>query len=490
MQSTGKTLAKNTIWSSVERFSGIGIQLLCTFCMARFLAPADYGLIGMLSIFIELSNALIQSGLGSALIRESHVTKTDYSTVFWFNLLVSIILYAFMFLLAPYVASFYHQEQLGIISKVALLVLPISALSIIQSTKLQKELNFKKLSIVSLISSVIASVVAICAAFYLRNVWAIVIQMIVSNILRTTLLWLLTDMYPNFSFSTSSFNKYFGFSKNLLLSSIIGSIFNNLNNLLIGRFYTPADLGYYAQADKMKGIVSYNTSQVIQSVTFPLLSKVNNEGEDIKLFYKKIIQTTLLFVSTVVVLFMTISCDVFQVLMGSELWRTSGIYFMILGVNAMLFPLHSINQNILLVKGSSDTLLKLEIVRRIIMIAILLVVVNYSVYYFAAGLSIYSFLLLFLNLYYCGQPINYTLSEQLSDVFPILIKQALVFFIGLLFNNLLETIDIYLRISLVLLMGIFAELTLFRKNEYLLLSLSLLPQNRFTKLVRRILIIK
>lgn len=487
MQSTGRSLAKNTIWNSIDKFSGIGIQMLCTFCMARFLTPSDYGLIGMLSIFIEISNTLIQSGLGSALIREKFLSREDYSTVFWFNLVVSSVLYAVLYVAAPFIADFYQQEQLTAICRVSFLVLPISALSIVQNTKFQRDLNFKKLSLISLSTSILASFIAICAAFYFRNVWAIVLQMLVSNILRSSFLWLASDMRPNFSFSMGVFVKYFKFSKNILLSSIIGAIFNNINNLLIGRFYTPADLGYYAQADKMKGVTSYNTSQVIQSVTYPLLSKVNNDGIDLKIMYKKIILTTLLFVSIIVVLFMTIACDAFEVLMGSSQWRTSGIYFMILGLNSLLIPLHSINQNILLVKGNSRTLLWLEICRRIIMIIILLVVVNFSVYFFAAGLSIYSFLLLFLNLHFCGKPINYTLSEQLRDITPILCKQVIVFIIGLCLNFLFSGINVYIRMIVVLSIGIIIEFVLFRKNKYLLMTVSLLPKNKVTNLLKRCL---
>ena len=224
-------------------------------------------------------------------------------------------------------------------------------------------------------------------------------------------LWLTTDFVPVLKFSFSSLKKYFSFSKNIMLSAIIGTIFNNIYSLVIGKAYSVTELGYYSQADRIKNLGSQTTTQVIQSVTYPFLSKINNETGDIKEGYKKIIAVTLIFVGTVMAFLMGCSPQLFELLLGSSEWRIAGIYFLLIGINGILFPLHCINQNILMVKGDSKTILRLEIVRRAIMVLILLVTVNFDMVIFVSGLTFYSISLLFLNLYYCGKPIDYSLKD-------------------------------------------------------------------------------
>lgn len=459
-------LANNTIWNAIENYSMIGIQLLCTFILARFLTPTDFGIIGMLAVFTAISQTIIDSGFAQAIIREKNINNKDYSTIFYFNVVVGIILYIILYISAPLIANFYHLHQLIEICRVLFLVIPFNSLCLIQTAKLRKEVQFKKLCIVSLCASVISSIVAIVSATYLRNLWAIVIQMTLSYFLRSLFLFFVTKWHPIFFFSFNILSKYFKFSKNLLISGIIGNIFNNIYSILIGRFYSPSDLGYFSQADRIRNVSSQTSTSVIQNVTFPIFSKINNDGKDLFNAYKKVILISLIYVGFIVSLLMCVAEDLFQLVMGSETWRVSGRYFIYLGIAGVLYPLHSVNQNILLVKGNSKNILYLEIARRSIMLLILVVTVNYSISIFILGNSLYSVLLLFINLYFCGKPINYTLIQQLRDVLPILIRFIIMILISIIMNQLLDDINIIIRFITTSILCIFTGIILFSKNIY------------------------
>ena len=444
----------------------IGIQLLCTFILARFLTPTDFGIIGMLAVFTAISQTIIDSGFAQAIIREKNINNKDYSTIFYFNVAVGIILYIILYISAPLIANFYHLHQLIEICRVLFLIIPFNSLCLIQTAKLRKEVQFKKLCIVSLCASVISSIVAIVSATYLRNLWAIVIQMTLSYFLRSLFLFFVTKWHPIFFFSFNILSKYFKFSKNLLISGLIGNIFNNIYSILIGRFYSPSDLGYFSQADRIRNVSSQTSTSVIQNVTFPIFSKINNDGKDLFNAYKKVILISLIYVGFIVSLLMCVAEDLFQLVMGSETWRVSGRYFIYLGIAGVLYPLHSVNQNILLVKGNSKNILYLEIARRSIMLLILVVTVNYSISIFILGNSLYSVLLLFINLYFCGKPINYTLIQQLRDVLPILIRFIIMILISIIMNQLLDDINIIIRFITTSILCIFTGIILFSKNIY------------------------
>ncbi len=462
--STGKQIAKNVIWKYLEMISVSGTQLICTFVMARFLTPADYGILGIVLIFSAFADVIIYSGFGQALIRERDVTRTDYSTILYFNIGVSLVMYVLLYSLSGLIADIYEQPVLSDICKVAYLILPIHALSLVQMTKLQKDVKFKKIFIISFLSSFISAVIAIYLAYIYRNVWALVLQVMMTSTIRCLLLWFTSDFVPTFEFSKESFKKYFKFSKNLLLSGFIGTLFNNIYSLVIGKTYSAMELGYYSQAKKISDLGSQTTTQVVQSVTYPILSRINNEKGDIREGYKKIISVTLVIVGFVMAMILGCAQDFFELCMGNSIWRTAGTYLLLMGINGIFYPLHSINQNILLVKGESKNILKLEIIRRSIMIVILAITMNFDVEIFVFGLSFYSFVLLFLNLYYCGKPINYSVKEQLKDTIPIFVRLVVMIVLANLIAYLLPSLHILARITLSCIICLISGLLLFGKQ--------------------------
>lgn len=473
--SIGKQIVNNVLWKYLELVSVSGIQLISTFLMAPLLTPEDYGIIAVVLVFSTFSNILIDSGFGQAIIKEKNVTRLDYSTILYFNIAASLLIYAILYLSTGLISDLYSEPRLDDICKVTFWVLPLNAMAIVQTTKLQKELRFKKLCIISLAASLLSSAVAIYWAYCYRDVWALVIQNMLTYFFRMLFLWLTTDFVPLFKFSILSLKKYFVFSKNILLSSFIGAFFNNIYALIIGRVYSTADLGYYNQAERIKNLGSQTTTQVIQSVTYPILAKINNETGEIKNAYRKIILITLLFVGFIMALLMGCSMDLFEILMGGNtIWRISGMYFLLIGINGILFPLHSVNQNILMVKGDSKTILFLEIVRRAIMIVILLVTINFDIEVFVFGLSAYSILLLFLNLYYCGRPINYSIGEQLKDVVPIFVRLLLMVAIAMLAGWCTSMYPTIVSLLSSLLAGLISGIVLFRRQPTFALALDIL----------------
>ncbi len=460
-----QSLASNTIWNALERFSMLGIQLVCTFVLARFLQPSDFGLVGMLVVFTLISNTLIDSGFGQTIIREKEVEQKDLSTVFYFNLFIAIILYIVLYFLSPYIAAFYHQEILNDICKVTFLVIPFNALCLVPQTLLAKQLQFKKIFIVTFFSALFSCLIAVIIAFKTRNVWALVFQNVLQYAIKAIVLMLIIKWKPTLDFSFQTLRKYFAFSSNLLISGLIGNIFSNIYSILIGRFYTASDLGFYMQADRIKNVLTTSTTSVVQNVSYPILSKINNSDGDIVIAYKKIIKISIIFVGFIMSLLMGVSEDVCEIFMGDKVWRISGQYLFLLGVSGILYPFHSINQNILLVKGEGFAILKLEIIRRTLMLLILAVTVNFDIIIFVGGTAVYSFLLLFINLYYCGKPINYGVFQQLKDTMPIFFRLAIMVITALITSYFVQNLYIILRVIIVLCLSASVGIILFSRDS-------------------------
>ncbi len=463
-------MANGTVWNALERFSMMGIQLICTFILARFLTPEMFGLMGMLIVFTLIGNTITESGFSQALVREKEVHPHTLSTVFWTNIGLSLLIYVILWFCAPFIAGFYHQPILTEVSRVTFLVIPLGALSLIHFTLCTRELEFRKMCFISFFASLISCVLAIIWAWRTHSVWALVLQNVATYGLRTLGFWLSTRFRPAMIFATDELRRLFIFSRNLLITGLIGNLFNNIYTILIGRYYGAMQAGFFVQADRIRMVGSASSTQVIQSVSYPILSKINNENEtpatDLRLkgAYRRIILITLLLVGFFMTLLMSISEDLMQLLMGSPAWRVSGRYLMALGVVGILFPLHAVNQNILLVKGLGRTVLWIEVARRTLMVLLIVVALRYNVEVFVWSYALYSFLLIFLNLYVCGRPIGYGLREQLHDIRPILLGFVWMLLISLCCNHVLALGNLYFRISLTFVLTFLSGLFYFNRH--------------------------
>lgn len=469
--SNTRLMASNTLWNALERFSTMGIQLLCTFVLAHFLTPEHFGLVGMLVVFTLVGNTLTESGFSQTLIRESSCSRLTLSTVFWANLVLSLLVYGVLYAAAPFIAQWFGYPELIDVSRVTFLVIPLGSLCIIHTTICYRELRFRTMCLVAVVASVVSCGVAIAVAWHTRSVWALVVQNVLAYALRTAGYWVVLRWLPSFAFSWRELSRLFTFSRHLLVTGLIGNVFNNIYTLLIGRYYGAAQAGYFAQADRIRQVSSASATQVVQSVSYPILSRLQDADPRLRSAYSRIIQVTLLLVGTGMAMLMTVSHDLMPLLMGSDRWIISGRYLYALGVAGILFPLHAVNQNILLVKGLGRTVLWLEVARRTLMVALLALSVHFSVKAFVWSYAVYSFLLIFLNLYVCGRPIGYGLMAQLADIWPILSRLIVLLVVAQMVCHFLAPIGLLPRIVITLIVDILLSLAIFYRLPAFTLAL-------------------
>lgn len=465
--SNQRLMASNTLWNALERFSTLGIQLVCTFLLARFLSASDFGLVGMLVVFTLVGNTITESGFSQALIREPECPQRTLSTIFWTNLGLAVGVYAVLWAMAPWIAAWYRQPLLTDLSRVTFLVIPIGGLSLIHQTMAMRRLQFRQMFLVSATASFISCAVAVVWGWRTHSVWALVVQNVLAYSLRTLGFWLALRWRPTMDYSLAELRRLFTFSRNLLVTGLIGNIFNNIHTILIGRVYGATPAGYFVQADRIRLVASTSATQVVQNVSYPILSRINNESSDERLreAYRRVILTTMTLVGCGMALLMAVSEDLLQLLMGSEDWRISGRFLYALGIAGILFPLHAVNQNILLVKGLGRTVLWVEVARRSLMVMLLLIALHFEVEVFVWSSAAYSFLLVFLNLWVCGRPIGYGLGSQLRDIWPILARLGMMLLMAALANYLLADLLPLPRLALTLTVSILTCLLLFLRGK-------------------------
>ena len=441
-QSTKTKAISGMFWSMVDLLSKQGIHFIIQIFLARLLLPKDFGIIGMVTIFIALSQTLIDSGFSSALIREKEASEEDFATVFYFNLAVSIVLYLILFFSADAISRFFNEPQLFKLLRVLGLIVIINAFGLIQRTMLVKKIDFKSIARINVVATIISGVVAILCAVNGLGVWSLVVKNLLMQFIQALYLSFTNRWKPTVMFSMVSFKKLFGFSWKLLASSLIYTAYNNLYYLVIGKYFSVVELGYYTNAEKLRSTASESMTQSIHRVTYPVLSNINIQGDDERLkdAYKKVVKTTAFIMFPIMLGLAGVAKPMILLLFGPK-WSQSIIYFQILCVSGMVFPLHSINLNILQVKGRSDLFLKIEIIKMGIGISIVAVILLFKLglIELMIGSMISSILSYYINSYYSGYLLSYALREQVKDIFPALFISATMFggvlLIGIVGNN-------------------------------------------------------
>ncbi|MFC5711446.1 lipopolysaccharide biosynthesis protein [Thalassorhabdus alkalitolerans] len=417
-QLTHKTL-KGLIWSFIDLMANQGIQFIILIILARLLVPEHFGLLGMVMIFVALSQTLVDSGFSQALIREEKVGQIDYSTTFYVNLSLSLIIFLMIFNLAPLVSGFFNEPQLIEVLRVISLVVLFQAISIVPRTILIRKVDFKTQTKVSITASISSGAIAISMALLGLGVWSLIFRILIQKAVEAILLLYINKWFPTFEFSVYSFKKFFTFSWKLLASSLIDTSYRNIYYVIIGRMYTTGDLGYYTNAKQFRDAINQGITRSIQRVTYPVLSSVQTEEAKLKYGFKKLIRITG-YVSFPMMLGMAAIAQHLIVLLMGEHWEPAVVYFQLLCVAAILYPMHAINLNILKVKGRSDLFLKIEILKKVITtIAIILAILgNIGVVGFILAAIVTTHLALFINTYYSGKEIDYGTNEQIRDLLP------------------------------------------------------------------------
>lgn len=473
---------KGVGWSFIDNLSSSGITFLVGLVLARLLTPSEYGIMAILTIFIAVSNSIVDSGFSNALIRKTDAKQVDYNTVFLFNLLVSGLLYVALFFAAPAISVFFKEPLLVEVMRVIGWVLVINALAIIPRTLFVKAVNFKTQTKVSLIASISSGVVGIGMAVAGMGVWSLVGQQLSRQLLNTLFLWIYCKWRPVWEFSLQSFKELFGFGSKLLLSGLLDTVFKEIYSLVIGRCYTSAQLGQYTRANQFNQIFSSNLTTVIQRVSYPVLSSIQDEPERLREAYRKVIKSTML-ISFACMLGLAAVAKPLIILLIGEKWLPAVGFLQIICFSGMLYPLHAINLNILQVKGRSDLFLKLEIVKKIIAVGPLILGVLFSIEYMLWGSVCTSFIAYFLNSYYSANLINYPTKEQIKDILPTFIVSFLT--AAAMWSLTLLSLSNWLLLPLQCLLGILLAILVYEHlhlPEYVevkQLALSLLRRKKF-----------
>lgn len=454
-------------WSFIDNIASSGITFWVGLVLARLLTPKEYGIMAMIAVFIAVSNSIIDSGFSNALIRKTRIERVDYNTVFYFNLTVSILIYTLLYLAAPAISVFFKESVLVEIIRILGLVLIINAFSVIPRTQFVRDVNFKTQTKVSLISSISSGVFGIGMALGGMGVWSLVGQQLSRQFLNTLFLWIYSKWYPVWEFSRKSFKELFEFGSKLLLSGLLDTIYKNIYYIIIGRFYTSAQLGQYTRADQFNMIFSSNLTSVVQRVSYPVLSSIQEEPERLREAYQKVIKITMLITFACMLGLAAVAKPLILILIG-EKWLPAVYFLQIICFSGMLYPLHAINLNILQVKGRSDLFLKLEIIKKIIAVGPIVVGVVYGIEYMLWGGVLTSFIAYFLNSYYSANLMNYPTSEQIKDILPTFLTSFLV--AAFMWSVSFWNISVYALLPIQLLAGISLTLLIYEKlhlDEYL-----------------------
>jgi len=423
------------LWTVSERLSVQAVQLLIQIILARLLEPAQFGLIGMLLIFTAVAQSIMDSGFGSALIQKKDADQTDSSSIFFFNLLLGVILALILSLTAPLIAQFYHQPALIPITRVLSLTLVINAFSLVQTSLLAKKLEFKTQMKISLLAVIISGVIGIVMAYRGFGVWSLVSQMVSKSLFQAIFLWLFNDWRPTAVFSISSLRSMFSFGSKLLVSGLIDTIFNNIYQTFIGRVYSPADLGFYSKAKSIETTATQATSSSLGQVLFPTMVHLQNDIEGLKKAYRKTIRLSLFLHFPLMIGLWAIADPLFRLLLTDK-WAPSIPYFRILCIVGLLYPLHVLNLNILKVKGRSDLFLRLEIIKKGLVILAIFITYRWGIMAMLYGQVVTSVIAYFLNSFYSGHLINYSQWDQIKDLIPsfgsAVLMGATMYLVGML----------------------------------------------------------
>lgn len=419
-QSLKDKTVKGVVWSSIDRFTSQGISFVFSLLIARMLMPSDYGVIAMLGIFMAVSGCFIDSGFGTALVRKIDRTETDFSTVFYFNNVVAILFYGLLWLASPIIADFYDLPLLEDVTKVVGLNLIIGALGGIQNAKLSIAIDFKTRAKISVITTLFTGIVGLYLAYCSYGVWALVFQALSSNILRTILLWSYVKWKPQWLFSWKSFREMFSFGSKMLASGLLDTTYNNLYTIVIGKCFNSAALGVYARADGLAQFPSSNITGVLQNVTFPVLSSIQNDEERLAVGYKKLLRLSAFIIFPLMVGLAAVA-DPFIRLVLTDKWEGTIYYLQILCFSLMWYPIHAINLNLLMAKGRSDYFLKLEVIKKIQGVIILCITVPLGLVAMCYGRIVSSLISLVWNTYYTKKIIGYGYTQQMKDLMHILL---------------------------------------------------------------------
>lgn len=449
MNSLKHQAIQGTLWSAIEKFALLGIQFVLQIILARLLTPQDYGIVGILAVFLAIANAFIDCGFTSALVQNQQRTEEDFSTAFYFNVIISFVFYALLFVTAPLIASFYKMPILMPVTRILAFTLPISALGAINRTKLQIAVDFKTQAKATLSAIILSGFIGVGLAYKGFGVWALVMQTILNALLNTVILFYFVHWFPMLKFSFISFQKMFGFGSKLLAASLLDVFYFNMYPLVIGKMFSATDLGLYSRASSFAHLPSTLTTNIATRVTFPVFSQIQDDLGRLFMAYKKYLSVISGIYAPIVLGLYAIAKPLILVLIG-EKWLPAVPLLQILCIACLFDCIAHINLNLLYVKGYTGAVLKLNIIKRIISFGILFLSLPFGLLGLCIGQVIYSQFALFLNTYYTKKILGFGYWAQIQDVFPIYVVAAVSCAIasGITWLPLLAWVQLVLGVSI------------------------------------------
>ena len=418
---SGKNLKDRTVkgvgWTAVDSVLRYGVSFVVGIILARLLTPDDYGLIGILTIFIVIFNYIIDGGLVNALIRKQNAQDTDYSTVFYTNLVLSVLMAGVIYSCAGIIADFFERTELVNLTRVMSVVVIINAFSLVQKARLTKAINFKTQTKVSFIASISSGVVGIIMAYYGYGVWSLVGQQLSNAGMTAIGLWIVNRWIPKLQFSVKSFKEMWSYGWKLLVSGILNSLSGQLHHVVIGKCFAPATLGQYTRAHQFGALFSNNLTTIIQRVTFPVLSEIQNDPIRLKNAYKRVIRITV-FPTFVMMMCLAACAKPLLLTLIGEKWIDATYYLQIISFSMMLYPLHALNLIAIQITGRSDLTLRINIIKNLLMIIPVSVGILTNIYWMLVAEVIRGYICYYLNAYYTKYVIDYSIWEQVNDILP------------------------------------------------------------------------
>lgn len=419
------------IWTVADTFILKGLSFIATLILARWLGPAEFGLVGMIAVFIAIGTSLTDSGLTNSLIRAREKDNRDYTTVFWLNLGMSALVYSVLFICAPLIALFFEQPILIGLVRLYCLGFVISAFSAVQLARLTSDMAFKKIAKLNIPGTVIGVIVGLILGYRGFGAYAIVWMYLTTQMIQSVMLWATSNWKPTFSYSKEKAKYHYGFGYKLMLSGLIHTVFQNIYNIIIGRFYPPIMLGYFERSKSFSLYPVTILTSVVSKVTYPLIVSVVESKSVVADVYRKIIRVTFFLTVPLMFILGAIAEPLFNLILGAQ-WLGSVLFFRILCLSSIFYPIHAFNLNIFMVYGRSDLFLRLEIIKKIIIIISIGVGYSFGIYGLLFSSVVTSYIALLINTYYSSKMINYSQKEQFLDMLPTFIYGVISSFLVLL----------------------------------------------------------
>ena len=428
---------KGLYWSFFNQFSNYGMQFCVGIVMARLLSPSDYGITALPGVFLAIAAVFQDSGMAGALIRKPEIEEKDYSTLFLYSIGMGILMYAALFFASPYIASYFETPVLIPLVRVTALTFLWGPITTVQYVFLKRKLDFKTPTKISIATKIFSAIVGITMAYMGYGLWALVISGVLSGFLNLILIVWAVRWYPRTGWSNESFKYLWGYGNKMLASSLLETAYSNITPLFVAKYYSPADLGVYNRARNYAIMPSQNVTGVIQNVTFPVLSKMQDDDESLARNYRRMLKTTAFVVFPLMMLLAGLARPLIITMITAK-WEACIILLQLLCFSLMWYPIHSINLNLLQVKGRTDLFFRLEVIKKIIGLSILVVTLPLGLVVFCIGGIISSLVCLAVNTYYTGKLINVGYLKQMRDLFPTFFLSLVLFGVILALNQFIS----------------------------------------------------